>query len=51
MKIQFASDLHLEMAANAASVKSITVDGALVSEGTNVLPKDKIGSVIEIELD
>ena len=40
-----------KMAANAASVKSITVDGEVVSEGTNVLPKDKIGSVIEIELD
>ena len=36
---------------NASAVKSITVDGVLVSEGTNVLPKDKIGSVIEIELD
>ena len=38
-------------ASNASSVLKITVDGALVSEGTNVLPKDKIGSVIEIELD
>jgi ribosomal protein L25 (general stress protein Ctc) len=35
----------------AALVTSITVDGVGVSEGTNVLPKDKIGSVIEIELD
>jgi len=38
-------------ASNASSVQKITVDGSLVSEGTNVLPKDKIGSVIEIELD
>ncbi len=37
--------------ADASEVKSITVDGALVSEGTNVLPKYKIGSVIEIELN
>ena len=36
---------------SAALVKSITVDGVGVSESTNVLPKDKIGSVIEIELD
>ena len=36
---------------NASAVKSITVDGVLISEGANVLPKDKIGSVIEIELD
>ena len=39
------------MDANASAVKSITVDGEVASEGTNVLPKDKIGSVIEIELD
>lgn len=36
---------------NASAVRSITVDGVLISEGANVLPKDKIGSVIEIELD
>ena len=36
---------------SASAVKSITVDGVLISEGANVLPKDKIGSVIEIELD
>ena len=40
-----------EMGEMASSVKKITVDGVLVSEGTNILPKDKIGSVIEIELD
>jgi hypothetical protein len=39
------------MDANASAVKSIMVDGALVSEGTNVLPKDKIGGIIEVELD
>ena len=39
------------MDANASAVKSIMVDGALVSEGTNILPKDKIGSIIEVELD
>ena len=38
-------------AASAATVQKISVDGSLVSEGTNVLPKDQIGSVIEIELD
>ena len=37
--------------ADAASVRKITVDGTPVSEGTNVLPKDKIGSRIEIELN
>jgi hypothetical protein len=35
---------------SASAVKKITVDGAVVSEGTNLLPKDKIGSLIEIEL-
>ena len=37
--------------ATASSVLKITVDGVCISEGINVLPKDKIGSVIEIELD
>ena len=34
----------------ASSVRKITVDGVLVSEGADVLPKDKIGDVIEVEL-
>ncbi len=34
----------------ASSVRKITVDGILVSEGVNVLPKDNIGDVIEVEL-
>ena len=38
-------------AADASSVQKITVDGALISEGSNVLPKDKIGDVIEVDLD
>lgn len=33
-----------------SSVIRITVDGSVVSEGSNVLPSDKIGSLIEIEL-
>ena len=37
--------------ADASSVKKITVDGSPVSEGGNILPKDMIGDVIEIELD
>ena len=36
---------------DASSVKKITVDGTVISEGSNILPKDKIGSLIEIELD
>ena len=39
------------MSEKASAVKKITVDGVVVSEGTNILPKDKIGSVIEVELD
>ena len=35
----------------ASSVKKITVNGSVVSEGTNILPKDKIGGIIEVELD
>ena len=35
---------------SASAVKKITVDGAVVSEGSNLLPKEKIGSLIEIEL-
>jgi len=37
--------------ADASAVKKICVDGAVVSEGSNILPKDKIGKLIEIELD
>ena len=40
-----------DMSEKASAVKKITVDGVVVSEGTNILPKDKIGSVIEVELD
>jgi cellobiose phosphorylase len=40
-----------KMTSNAASVQKISVDGICVSEGGNILPKDKIGDVIEIELD
>ena len=40
-----------DMAEKASAVKKITVDGVVVSEGTNILPKDQIGSVIEVELD
>ena len=29
-------------------VKSITVDGVLVSEGTKILPEEKIGQQIEV---
>ena len=39
------------MSEKASAVKKITVDGVVVSEGTNILPKDQIGSVIEVELD
>lgn len=35
----------------ASAVKKISVDGEIVSEGSNILPKDKIGKLIEIELD
>ncbi|MCR4556908.1 MAG: cellobiose phosphorylase [Saccharofermentans sp.] len=35
----------------ASSVLKITVDGVPVSEGGNILPKEKIGDLIEIELD
>lgn len=38
-------------AEKASSVLKITVDGAPVSEGGNILPKEKIGDLIEIELD
>ena len=38
-------------ASNAASVLKISADGVLICEGSNVLPKDKIGDVIEVELD
>jgi len=38
-------------ALKASSVLKISVDGVPVSEGVNVLPKDKIGDLIEIELD
>lgn len=36
---------------DASAVKKISVDGEIVSEGSNILPKDKIGKLIEIELD
>lgn len=36
---------------DASAVKKISVDGEIVSEGFNILPKDKIGKLIEIELD
>ena len=35
----------------ASAVKKISVDGEIISEGSNILPKDKIGKLIEIELD
>lgn len=35
---------------SASVVKSITVDGALLSEGSNIVPAEKIGKLIEIEL-
>ena len=40
-----------DMDEKASSVKKITVNGSVVSEGTNILPKDKIGGIIEVELD
>lgn len=36
---------------DASAVKKISVDGEIVSEGSNILPKGKIGKLIEIELD
>ena len=38
-------------AEKASSVLKITVDGVPVSEGGNILPKEKIRDLIEIELD
>ena len=35
---------------NASKVTKISVDGVLVSEGEKILPKDRIGSLIEVDL-